>query len=147
MANSCGIIGSTCNSASHRATSHQPVNYHFPVTACVCCVPYPFERNLTQSMKKGQTATQVLYLGVQLQNLSVQDEQRTEYIHKKEFLWLPNRDQWAHTAWTAPVATLLVTVLIANVGEALPEMMQSIPRESDSRLQGVEAYRENKSCL
>lgn len=32
--------------------------------------------------------------------------------------------------------TLLVTVLI----EALPEMMQSIPRDSESRLYGVEAF-------
>lgn len=36
-------------------------------------------------------------------------------------------------------ATLLVTVLIASVGEALPEIIHSIPKESDSRLYGVEA--------
>lgn len=36
-------------------------------------------------------------------------------------------------------ATLLVTVLIASVGEALPEIIHSIPKDSDSRLYGVEA--------
>lgn len=36
-------------------------------------------------------------------------------------------------------STLLVTVLIASVGEALPEIMQSIPKDSESRLYGVEA--------
>lgn len=35
-------------------------------------------------------------------------------------------------------------MLIASVGEALPEMMQSIPKLSDSRLYGVDACRENK---
>ncbi len=40
--------------------------------------------------------------------------------------------------------TLLVTVLIASVGEALPEMMQSIPKLSDSRLYGVDACRKTK---
>ena len=38
-------------------------------------------------------------------------------------------------------ATLLVTVLIASVGEALPEIIHSIPKDSDSRLYGVEACR------
>lgn len=38
------------------------------------------------------------------------------------------------------VGTLLVTVLIARVGEALPEIIQSIPKDSDSRLYGVEAW-------
>lgn len=36
--------------------------------------------------------------------------------------------------------TLFVTVLIASVGEALPEIIQSIPKDSDSRLYGVEAW-------
>lgn len=36
-------------------------------------------------------------------------------------------------------STLLVTVLIASVGEALPEIIHSIPKDSDSRLYGVEA--------
>ena len=36
-------------------------------------------------------------------------------------------------------STLLVTVLIASGGEALPEIIHSIPKESDSRLYGVEA--------
>lgn len=36
-------------------------------------------------------------------------------------------------------STLLVTVLIASVGEALPEIIHSIPKGSDSRLYGVEA--------
>lgn len=35
--------------------------------------------------------------------------------------------------------TLLVTVLIARVGEALPEIIHSIPKESESMLYGVEA--------
>lgn len=39
----------------------------------------------------------------------------------------------------AGCSTLLVTVLIASVGEALPEIIHSIPKDSDSRLYGVEA--------
>ena len=39
----------------------------------------------------------------------------------------------------ADCSTLLVTVLIASVGEALPEIIQSIPKDSESRLYGVEA--------
>lgn len=39
----------------------------------------------------------------------------------------------------AGCTTLLVTVFIASVGEALPEIIQSIPKDSDSRLYGVEA--------
>lgn len=41
--------------------------------------------------------------------------------------------------WIAGCSTLLVTVLIASVGEALPEIIHSIPKDSDSRLYGVEA--------
>ena len=41
--------------------------------------------------------------------------------------------------WMAGCSTLLVTVLIASVGEALPEIIHSIPKDSDSRLYGVEA--------
>lgn len=41
--------------------------------------------------------------------------------------------------WMAGWSTLLVTVLIASVGEALPEIIHSIPKDSDSRLYGVEA--------
>lgn len=41
--------------------------------------------------------------------------------------------------WMAGSSTLLVTVLIASVGEALPEIIHSIPKDSDSRLYGVDA--------
>lgn len=36
-------------------------------------------------------------------------------------------------------STLLVTALMARVGDAPPDMMQSILRDSDSRLYGVDA--------
>lgn len=41
--------------------------------------------------------------------------------------------------WMAACSTLLVTVLIASVGEALAGIIQSIPKDSESRLYGVEA--------
>lgn len=57
-------------------------------------------------------------------------------------LW---RDKHSQDLWSWKLnATLLVTVLIASVGEALPEMMQSIPKLSDSKLYGVDACRKIK---
>lgn len=42
--------------------------------------------------------------------------------------------------------TLLVTALMARVGDAPPDMMQSILRDSDSRLYGVDACRNRRQC-
>lgn len=79
MANSCGIIGSNCNSASH-PTCQLPFSDN---SMCVV-LSIPLREILVNKKKRLDSNTKVLNLGVQLQKLCARKLNRGENIFIKK---------------------------------------------------------------